>query len=130
LTRLIFDKKDANILLNVGECKWTTARLRDEFFVDLTKIGNKKYYEQAKDLIYRIPLTKQYPKSEEEGVPFKIIFNELSIKVQAELIEYCRSHDKRQVTIFLKEVVIRLFENIDFEYSHMSVMKKLRVKVV
>jgi hypothetical protein len=81
-------------------------------------------------MMFRIPLTEQYPASDAEAEPFTIDFSDLSSKVQKEFIEYAKINNKRRITIFLKQVVIRLFENLDYNYAHMSVMRKLRVKVV
>jgi len=129
MSRMISDRADPSPLLYVDESKWTASRFKDEFFICLTKIGNKKYYEQAKGLIYRIPLTEQNPKSEKEAVLFIINFNDLSSRVQNEFLEYCELYPIGNVTLLLKEIVIRLFENLDFNYAHMSVMRKLRVKM-
>ena len=124
----------------------TTSYFQDRFFLDLTKatheikiicdngltgrkIRYRKYYRQAISKMYRIPLTEQHPKSKEEAVIFKIHFFDLTTRVQEEFLDYCRLYDKKYVTIFLKQVVIRLFENLDFDYAHMSVMKKLRVRM-
>jgi len=126
---------------------WTTAYLQDRFCVDLTRVRGeikildddgvtdkvihyKKYYRQACAKMYRIPLTEQHPKSKEEAVIFKIKFSDLSPRVQEEFTDYCRLYDKRHITIFLKQVVIRLFENLDYDYAHLSVLKKLRVSVI
>ena len=141
MTSLIFDKDSKE------EDYWSTGYFKDQFFLDLTKprceiriidgtgvtnklIHYRKYYRQALQKMYRIPLTEQHPKSEKEAVLFKINFSDLSSKVQAEFIEYCKLYDKRHITLLLKEVVIRLFENLDYDYAHMSVMKKLRVSVI
>jgi len=109
---------------------WTTGRLKEEFFLCLVKAPEKKYYSQAKDLMFRIPLTQQYSKSDQESVPFIINFSDLTARVQAEFKDLCIDYDKAQITLFLKEVVIRLFENLNYEYTHMSVLKKLRVSIV
>jgi hypothetical protein len=139
VTQLIFDKTDDD------QDQWTDERLKYEFFLDLTKtrceikdldlglgveriVHYKKYYKQSRDLMFRIPLTEQYP-TEEETVPFVIDWSDLSPKVQGEFSEYCKLHSKQRVRLFLKEVVIRLFENLDYSYAHMSVMKKLRVRL-
>jgi len=135
------------LVVNEEEEYWSTGYFKDQFFLDLTKpkreikiidgtgvtnksIHFKKYYYQAFLKMYRIPLTKQHPKSEEEAVSFIINFKDLSPKVQSEFIEYCKLYDKKHFTLLLKEVVIRLFENFDYDYAHMSVMKKLRVSVI
>lgn len=129
MSRLVFDKKDFGPLMYVDENEWTTGRFKDEAFLSLVKTPDRKYYEQAKALMYRIPLTKQNPKSEDEAIPFVIDFNDLSSRVQGEFLEYCRLYSDTKVRILLKEIVIRLFENLDWNYAHMSVMKKLRVKI-
>ena len=129
MSRLIFDKKDRGPLMYVDESEWTTGRLKDEFFLCLVKVPDNKYYEQAKTLMYRIPLTAQYPQNEQEAVPFVINFSDLSSRVQSEFKQYCTVHKKNQVGIFLKEVLIRVFENLDYEYAHMSVMRKVRIKL-
>ena len=139
MTQLIFDSSSDD-----DQDEWTSERLADEFFLDLsrtrseTKVpdGNgeerilhyRKYYKQARDLIFRIPLTEQYP-TEEEGLPFVIDWSDLSAKVQADFSEYCKLYNKKRIRVFLKQVVIRLFENLDYSYAHMSVMKKLRVRL-
>ena len=126
---------------------WTNSCFQNEFFLDLAKatheikiignngltgrkIGYRKYYRQAICKMYRIPLTEQHPASKEEAVIFKIDFSDLTTRVQEEYLDYCKLYDKKHVTILLKQVVIRLFENLDFDYAHMSVMKKLRVSVI
>ena len=148
MSRLIFDKKDANALVYLNDDdEWTTARFEDEFLLDLTRVmceikilGNdgvtsnvvhyKKYYRQAVTKIYRIPLTNQYPKSEKEALAFVINFSDLSCRVRKEFVQYCKEVPSGIVKLLLKRVVIRLFENLDYNYAHISVMKKLRVKVV
>ena len=122
MTQIIFDKTDDD----QDQDEWTTARLADEFFLCLCY---EKYYKQAEDLIFRIPLTEQYPPKEEEAVPFVIDYPDLSPKVQKEFTEYCKHYSKEQIRIFLKQIVIRLFENLDYSYAHKSVMKKLRVRL-
>ena len=139
MSRLIFDKKkdrgededEANVQQEEEEGEeWTTGRLKDEFFLCLVKAPDNTYYDQAKDLMFRIPLTRQVPKTTEEALPFIINFSDLSSAVKSEFREYCTLYNKKHVGLFLKEIVIRLFENLDYEYAHMSVMKKLRILVV
>jgi len=122
---------------NIIEEVWSTGYFKDQFLLDLTNtkcdtnngtfLSDKKYYRQVMDLMYRIPLTEQIPKTKEGAVPFIINFSDLSSRIQKEFTDYCKLYDKRHVTLLLKEVVIRLFENIDYEKTHMSVMRKLRV---
>src|SRR6266540_1854273 len=120
MTQLIWDV-DGEYTRNELHHRWTTSRLADEFFLDLTKtkreikiidgagvtnnsIHYKKYYRQAISKMYKIPLTEQHPKSEKAAVLFVINFSDLSAKVQSEFIEYHRLYDKKQVTLFLKQV--------------------------
>jgi len=136
---ILDEDKNKDFDSNLNNSDWTTERFKDEFFLDLVKtrciimlesldvIFYRKYYKQAIDIMYRIPLTEQYPDTEMEAVPYIICFKDLSRRVQKEFIDYCKLSNKRQVTILLKEIVIRLFENLDFQYAHSSVMKKLRV---
>ena len=53
-------------LVYVDDHEWTTDRLKDEFFMFLTKTG--RYYMQVKDMMYIIPLTQQNPRSEKEAL--------------------------------------------------------------
>jgi hypothetical protein len=147
MSRLIFDKKDPLHDNDDDSIEWTTGRFIDEFFLDICKATNeiklicdhgisgkaihyRKYYRQAISKFFRIPLTEQDPKSEEEAVPFIIDFNDLSSRVQCEFLQYCRLYSDREVRILLKLIVISIFENLDWNYTHMSVMKKLRVKII
>lgn len=114
----------------VDYSEWTTDRLKDEFFLALVNAPDNKYYDEAKILMYKIPLTSQYPQSELEAIPFFINFADLSLRVQSEFEKFCIINNKMRIGLFLKEVVIRLFENLDYEYTHMSVMRKLRIKMV
>ena len=136
------DKKNEYL----DDSEWTSGKFKDAFFLDLTRaegeikkiddngvarnnIHYKKYYRQAKSKMYRIPLTKQNPNSEQTGTVFVIDFKDLSSRVQCEFLDYCRLYSKSNVTLLLKEIVMRLFENLDYNYAHMSIMKKLRVKI-
>ncbi|MGH9889881.1 MAG: hypothetical protein ACRD4Z_00575 [Nitrososphaeraceae archaeon] len=121
MTQMFFDKKPED-----NDDDWTTARLADEFFLCLCC---EKHYNQAKDLMFRIPLTEQYPTEEGVLLPFVIDWSDLSPKIQAEFSEYCKHYSKVRIRIFLKQAVIRLFENLDYSHAHMSVMKKLRVRL-
>jgi hypothetical protein len=125
LTQLIWDA-ESTLPRNEVDHFWTSDRLADEFFLCLCL--NKKYYDQAASLMFRIPLTEQFPKTENEALAFEIDFCDISPKVQDEFVQYCAVYTKKKVTVFLKRIVIRLFQNLDFEFAHMSVMKKLRVE--
>ena len=110
---------------NYSKDLWTTERFKDEFFQDLTRVkvnGVRKYYEQAKEKIYRIPISQP-------SIPFIINFSDLSSIVQKEFLNYCKENNETNVTTLLKEIAGRFFENIDEVYYHRSVMRKLQVRL-
>ena len=119
---------------------WTIAKLKDELFSELSKvpITNKsfsvkdkkciflndlKYYAQARELIYWIPITR--PK---ESPPFVINLSDLSCKCKEEFLEYCSVNDTKEIGLLLKEVVTKFFENINRDYTHNSVPVCLKLK--
>ncbi len=132
MTLLSFDKKEDS-----PEDTWTTERLKEEFFLCLANIKEKiyneegksvtvrKYYAQARYKMYLIPVGSPSPFS-----TFVIHFSDLTPRIQEDFTEYCKDIKERNLTIFLKEVVGRFFENLDFEYYHGSIMKYLRVRLV
>lgn len=117
--------------------EWSNGYLKNQFSLSLTKtksdtdnslfLSDRKYYRQAIDLMYRIPLTQQYPKSIEEAVPYVIYLSDLPTRVKTEFEQYCKLYNKRQITLLLKDIVMVLFENLDYDYTHLRVMRKLRV---
>jgi hypothetical protein len=130
MTLLIFDKPEDN-----PEDIWTTERLTEEFFLCLANVKEKiyieedktvtirKYYSQARYKMYLIPVARPSP-------PFVIHFSDLSSRIQEDFTQYCMNNNERNVMLFLKDVTGRLFENLDFEYYHGSVMKYLRVRLL
>ena len=113
---------------------WTTECLKEEFFLSLastkeivtndsgTVVTDKKYYRQAKEKMYLIPITKP-------STPFIIYYSDLSVRVIQEFSDYCAESDEKRIVIFLKDIAGRFFENLDFEYYHSSIMRNLRVKL-
>ncbi len=104
---------------------WTTERFKEEFFLDLIRVrinGVRKYYEQAKEKIYWIPVSQP-------PIPFIINFSDLSSIVQRQFLNYCKENNERNVTILLKEIAGRFFENLDEVYYHRSIMRKLQVRL-
>jgi len=130
--RMIFDKKNA-----YNTDFWTTARLTEESFLNLISAKEKiynndgrtvtvhKYYHQAREKIYRIPLTKG-----KGMMKFVIHISDLSEKVRKELADYYKDAGEKAFTIVLKLAVAKIFENLDFEYTHISVMKNLTVRLI
>jgi hypothetical protein len=78
--------------------------------------GSRPYYEQARYLIYRIPVHRPIP-------PFKISWSHLSQRMQKEL----ESLDKVTLRFVLRQGVGRIFEDIKSSYYHTSVSKLLEV---
>jgi hypothetical protein len=121
---------------------WTHAKFRDELFKDLANIidtnrsnsvGNertylsqRKYYAQARRLIYWIPITKD----EELIPPFIIHLSDLSERCRKEFAEFVDNSTKREIAFFLKEIAVIFFEAIDFNYCHRSVISHLQVEYV
>ena len=130
MTSLIYDKTDDG-----PDDFWTTERLKEEFFLCLANakeniynddgkpVTVRKYYAQARYKMPLIPVGSPSP-------PFWIYFSDLTPKIQGDFTEYCTDVSEREVTLFLKEVAGRFFENLDFAYYHGSVMKCLRVRLV
>ena len=129
LTKFIFDLDDEH-----PSDHWTTERLKDEFFICLTRVKEKiyneggkivtvrKYYNQAISKMYLIPIA--HP-----SVPFMIDVNDLSSRVRDDFFSYCEETNEKNVTYFLKEVSGRFFENLDYEYYHCSIMRVLKVRL-
>ena len=129
MTCLIFDKTPDDL-----EVYWTTERLKEEFFLSLASATDKiynekgmavtvrKYYAQARFKMNLIPVAKATP-------PFVIYWSDLTPRVQEDFTKYLKDIDKKKLSIFLKEVAGRFFENLDFAYYHGSVMKCLCVRI-
>jgi len=60
----------------------------------------------------------------------KFHISDLTQKVRRELFDYYKDAGEQAFTIVLKQAVGKIFENLDFEYTHMCVMKNLTVKLI
>ena len=115
--------------------KWTTSRLIEELSLNLATVketicletGNRitihKYYHQAREKIYRIPLYRNL-------ITFVIHWSDLTEKVRKELDIYYRETSKKELALAIKIAVVKIFENLDPEYTHTSVLKALSVRLV
>lgn len=83
-------------------------------------LGDRKYYAYAKKTIYWIPIS-------ETSEPFVINFSDLTPELKEEFQEFCRLNDQREIGIFLREIAARFFENINYAYTHDSVLSRLKV---
>lgn len=118
---------------------WTHAKFRDEFFRCLARIidtnrsdsvsdernylSQRKYYAQARRLIYWIPITKPT----ELIPPFIINLSDLSPRYRKEFEEFVDISTKREIAFFLKEIAVLFFEAIDFNYCQGSVIPHIQV---
>jgi len=129
---MIFDSEEDSI-----NDLWTTGRLIDELFLNLISIKEiiyndegrpvtvHKYYHQAREKMLRIPITKGKGRTS-----FVIHISHLTEKVGKELIDYYADAGKQAFTIVLKQAVSKIFESLDFEYTHISIMKNLTVRFI
>jgi hypothetical protein len=113
----------------IDDERWTTECLVDELFLHLANfkitIENnqgqtlevKKYYQQANELLPRIPVGKPTP-------TFIIYLSDLTHKILQELKESTKE-EKRYVVM---KAVGRIFENINSRLYHLSIARKLKVQ--
>jgi hypothetical protein len=95
---------------------WSLERLKDELTYRLEFFDH--YYAQARGLMYKIPVYEPAP-------AFIITLSDLTERIRAEL-EASKRITRLEV---LREAVGRLFENIDYNYFHLSVKKRLIVEL-
>jgi hypothetical protein len=118
-----------------NEPLWSTAKMKDELVTQLAlaSVCTKndqfgfthvlfKYYERAAFWMYRIPLARTV-------LFFDIDLDDLSIKLTHELAEL-KKPDPRMFWYVVKIAVVHIFENINFEYFHRSVMRDLKIRFV
>jgi hypothetical protein len=108
------------------EDNWTIGRLIDEIYLELMRAVRihgtssvKKYQDQAKYLMYRIPVCR--PSS-----PFKINVVDLTSRLGQEL----ESLDGETLDCVMKEAIGRIFENINERYFLLSVKHLLKWELV
>ena len=98
---------------------WTTNKLEQELYLDLMKVRNdenhRKYEQQAKDLMYKIPVYRPIP-------IFTVSLTDLNDRIKTEL----RSLDSKSLNDVMKEGIGKIFENIDERYFLLSVKKLLK----
>ncbi len=118
------------------EIEWTTAKFEDELFQYLANytealdndgiiVEVKPYYQQALDLIPRIPVWIQ----DRFGAapPFEIKMSTLSPEIKKRIIEFKKSSYDWVFDEAVVNAVGKLFENIDPKRYHRSVKGLLTV---
>lgn len=115
------------------EKQWTTCYVIESFAYELATytdylvnehgeyIAGRFYYEQARDLQYKIPVYRPRP-------TFKIYLSHLSDELKHELESY--SNDRKSLSYVLKQSVGRIFEDIDSRQYHISVSSILEVELI
>ncbi|HEY9386336.1 MAG TPA: hypothetical protein VIP70_04805 [Nitrososphaeraceae archaeon] len=114
------------------EPEWTIECLIDEVFLNLAStketitnykgrtITVRKYYNQARQLMQWIPIAKPPP-------DFIINISDLtSSKLKEEIVNLV--HHPKTMQHVITQGVGRIFENLDFDYYHLSIAKNLRVR--
>lgn len=123
---------------------WTHARFKDELFIHLTRIKNPnksesdsvsecqriylndyKYYQQARDLIYWIPISKP----SKHIPPFRIYTEDLksNYKLYSEFKKFISLSTEKEIAFLLKEIAVKFFEAINYGYTHNSVIPHITV---
>jgi hypothetical protein len=110
---------------------FTTEALVDELFICLAGVQEiitikenskqvlvRKYYRQARDLFRWIPIAGA-------DCPFIINLSDLTPRIKSEFDDL----EITTVCYILKEAAGRLFENLDFNYYHLSIVRNLKVKL-
>jgi hypothetical protein len=110
---------------------WTEEYLVDLLFLRIASIKEsvcndkgqtvhfRKYYRQARELMKWIPIARPPPE-------FVINISDLTPRIIKELtqIETC----KKARNYIILQAVTRIFENLDFEYCHLSIFRNLKVR--
>jgi exonuclease V gamma subunit len=111
--------------------EWTTECVVDELFFSLVKksecitndkgrtIHIRKYYFRAREILKWIPISKPAP-------IFIINITDLPEKIIKELEQV---KENETITYILTQAVGRIFENLDFKCYHMSIARKLSVRL-
>ena len=114
------------------EDKWTIERIVDEVFLNLAgttenitieensrSIPVRKYYRQARELMKWIPIARPSPE-------FVVYIGDLTPKVRKEIESIISYPETLQYVV--TQAVGRIFENLDFDYYHLSIARNLKVR--
>jgi hypothetical protein len=121
-----------NELKNNQKEYWTIECLIDQLFLNLCSsrqtitnnsgrtITIRKYYAQARELMKWIPIAR-LPSNE-----FVINISDIIPIIKEEIESVANS--PKTLQYILTQAVGRIFENLDFEYYHLSIARNLRVR--
>jgi hypothetical protein len=121
-----------NELKNNQKEYWTIECLVDQLFLNLCRsrqtitnnsgrtITIRKYYAQARELMKWIPIAR-LPSNE-----FVINISDIIPAIREEIESVANS--PKTLQYILTQAVGRIFENLDFEYYHLSIARNLRVR--
>lgn len=119
------------VILSTEKEEWTTNYTIESLAYELATsidylvneygeyVPGRPYYDQAKELIYRIPVYRPRP-------TFKVYLNHLSDKLKQQL----QGYDKQSLVYILKQSVGRIFEGVNSGYYHNSVASLLEVEFI
>jgi hypothetical protein len=102
--------------------EWITDRTVEALKIELGMFeqdDKRKYYDQARYLIYHIPVYRPIP-------PFKIWLSDLTDRMKDEF----KGLNKKTLKFVLKQSVGRIFEDIDASYYHTSISRLLEIVLV
>ena len=102
-------------------CGYLTVRLaevKETINNNGKEIHVRKYYRQARELSKWIPIAKPSP-------AFIICISDLTPQLKTQIEQLITSPDNLSTT---SQAVGRIFENLDFEYYHLSIARNLHVR--
>lgn len=112
---------------------WTLEYFVDKIFLRLVEVKEtvhngdkeihvKKYYRQARELFKWIPIAKPSP-------AFIIYISDLTQEIKTQIEQLMATSSPDNLRYVLTQAVGRIFENLDFEYYHLSIARNLRVRI-
>jgi hypothetical protein len=98
------------------------AQVREIVFNEGKEIHIKKYYRQAREKSKWIPIARPPP-------AFIIYLSDLTQELKAQIQHLMIASPPDNLRYVLTQAVGRIFENLDFEYYHISIARNLRVRI-
>ena len=112
--------------------EWTLEYFVDKIFLCLVQVKEtvhnegkeidvRKYYRQAIEKSKWIPIAKPSP-------AFIIYISDLTQEIKTQIEHLMATSSPDNLRYVLTQAVGRIFENLDFEYYHMSIARNLKVR--